>query len=297
MLFSANHSVGTYHVVIFVVEVANMRWNICNPSWHFNILWTDLMILHSRNLQHGWRKCNCEQGFKELLVNKIANWWSDICHLAFSTLVHCGGAAREEDGRQEGEERCGRDHFKLFRHSKPERGGNILDQGFISLDAQDSIGSTSQNWWPTKPTPHVSRLLPPHSQVTHWSMLATKVLSRNHTRLGQPTSPSRRWKSLKRRGQQAGRQAGRKSVAAGRKSGTAGWDVPVATETDAGRLLAHRWAIPLANTKVVQEQIQGDAYIHKYSAMFTSQPCTDSQRLVYKYSFSKLSCLLAQRLL
>merc|ERR1711936_92610 len=44
---------------------------------------------------------------------------------------------------------------------------NILDQGFISLDAQDSIGSTSQNWWPTKPTPHVSRLLPPHSQVTH----------------------------------------------------------------------------------------------------------------------------------
>ena len=25
MLFSANHSVGTYHVVIFVVKVANMR--------------------------------------------------------------------------------------------------------------------------------------------------------------------------------------------------------------------------------------------------------------------------------
>ena len=49
--------------------------------------------------------------------------------------------------------------LNLFRHSKPERGGNILDQGFISLDAQDSIGSTSQN--------HVSRLLPPHSQVTH----------------------------------------------------------------------------------------------------------------------------------
>merc|ERR1719336_2547803 len=55
--------------------------------------------------------------------------------------------------------------LNIFRHSKPERGGNILDQGFISLDAQDSIGSTSQNWWPTKPTPHVSRLLPPHSQA------------------------------------------------------------------------------------------------------------------------------------
>ena len=210
-----------------------------------------------------------------------------ICHLAFSTLVHRGGAASEKDGRQEGEERGGRDHFKLFRHSKPERGGNILDQGFISLDAQDSIGSTSQNWWPTKPTPHVSRLLPPHSQVTHWSMLATKVPSRNHTRLGQPTSPSRRWKSLKRR-RAAGRQAGRKSVAAGRKSGTAGWDVPVATETDAGRLLAHRWAIPLANTKVVQEQIQSGAYTQILCHVYI----TDTQRLMFS---SKLSCLLAQR--
>ena len=117
MLFSANHSVGTYHVVIFVVKVANMRWKICNPSWHFNILWTVLMMLHSRNLQHAWRKCQLRAGFKELLVNRIANWWSDvlmICHLAFSTLVYCGGTAREEDGRQEGEERSGRDHLNFF---------------------------------------------------------------------------------------------------------------------------------------------------------------------------------------
>ena len=133
-------------------------------------------------------------------------WWSATWpspHLSTAVAQH----ARKMVGkkvRKEVEEII----LNLFRHSKPERGGNILDQGFISLDAQDSIGSTSQNWWPTKPTPHVSRLLPPHSQVTHWSMLATKVLSRNHTRLGQPTSLSRRWKSLKRRRAAVRQQAG-----------------------------------------------------------------------------------------
>ena len=229
-------------------------------------------------------------------------WCSDdlmICHLAFSTLVHCGGTAREEDGRQEGEERCGRDHFKFFRHSKPERGGNILDQGFISLDAQDSIGSTSQNWWPTKPTPHVSRLLPPHSQVTHWSMLATKVLSRNHTRLGQPTSPSRRWKSLKRRRAEGSEAAGRKSVAAAasrpkvrnrRVRGAGGywdWRGPPPRPPVSHPSLSQIRKLFKNKYRVV--------HIHKYSAMFTPQPCTDTQRLVYKYRFSKLSCLLAQR--
>ena len=81
MLFLANHSVGTYHVVLFVVKVANMRWNICNLSWHFNILWTDLMILHSRNSQHAWRKCQLRaSGFKDFLVNKTDDlmiWCSD----------------------------------------------------------------------------------------------------------------------------------------------------------------------------------------------------------------------------
>ena len=185
-----------------------------------------------------------------------------ICHLAFSTLVYCGGAAREEDGRQEGEERCGRDHLKFFRHSKPERGGNILDQGFISLDAQDSIGSTTQNWWPTKPTPHVSLPSDALINVGHKSSFSQS----HQTRPANVTEPQVKVVEKEASSRQAVRQALRQAENR--------WQQQQA-ESQEPQGETCRWllrltraacsptgepSLPLANTKVVQEQIQSGTY-------------------------------------
>ena len=174
-------------------------------------------------------------------------WWSDVLmfwwsatwpspHLSTAVAQH----ARKMVGKKVRKE-VDEIILNFFRHSKPERGGNILDQGFISLDAQDSIGSTSQNWWPTKPTPHVSLPSDALINVGHKSSFSQS----HQTRPANVTEPQVKVVEKEASSRQA---AGRKSVAAaaaaGRKSGTAGWEVPVATETDAGRLLAHRWAIP-----------------------------------------------------
>ena len=115
--------------------------------------------------------------------------------------------------------------LNLFRHSKPERGGNILDQGFISLDAQDSIGSTSQNWWPTKPTPQ--RLTAFASSLPSDALINVghkSSFSQSHqTRPANVTEPQVKVVEKEASSEAGSRpKIGGSRQAAGRKSGTAG---------------------------------------------------------------------------